>query len=84
MAKHHKILEGMRRTKAGWKPRDFETLYTGFGFESIDLGKHTKYRHAAHPRLWTTVKRADPLSKAYAEDAVKLIDQLLALKGTEP
>lgn len=83
MAKHQKILEAMRRTKAGWKPRDFEALYTGFGFESIDLGKHKKYRHPAHPTLWTTVKRADPLSKAYANDAVKLIDQLQAIEGTD-
>ena len=83
MGRHHKILERMRRTKAGWRPRDFETLYTGFGFESFDLGKHTKYRHPAHPLLWTTVKRADPLSKAYADDAVALIDQLLAIEGTD-
>ena len=81
MAKHHKLLERMRRTKSGWKPRDFEALYTGFGFESIDAAKHTKYRHAAHPQLWTMVKRADPLSKAYAEEAVTLIERLLAIEG---
>jgi hypothetical protein len=84
VAKHHKILDRMRRTKSGWKPRDFEGLYTGFGFEAVDLGKHTKYRHPTYPQLWTTVKRADPLSKAYAEDAVELIDQLQAMEGTEP
>jgi len=83
VARHHKILEAMRRTKAGWKPRDFEALYVGFGFDAIDLGKHTKYRHPSHPRLWTTVKRADPLSKAYAQDAVELIEQLLAMEGTD-
>lgn len=80
MKVHERLLERMRRTRTGWKPKDFRVLYTGFGFEEIDASKHTKYRHPRYPHLWTMVKRADPLSRAYADDALELIDELLRLE----
>lgn len=81
MPRPAKLLERMRRTSAGWRPKDFRALYTGYGFEESDSGKHTKYRHPRYPQLWTMVKRADPLSKSYAGDAVEIIDELLRLEG---
>ena len=50
--------------------------YGGFGFEVVDQGKHTKYRHPRYPDLWTMIPRSDPLSKSYAEDAIEIIDEL--------
>ena len=32
MSPAEKMLEKMRRTKAGWSQDDFATLYEGFGF----------------------------------------------------
>jgi hypothetical protein len=71
-----KILQRMRQTKAGWKPGDFAKLYSGFGFNGTEGKRHTKYRHPRYPDLWTMIPRSDPLSKAYADDAVKMIDRL--------
>lgn len=81
-ARHDKILARMRATKAGWRPQDFQALYLGHGFVQTELKKHTQYQHPRHLELWTTVARGVPLSKAYAEEAVKLIDKLNRMEGT--
>ena len=80
MTRHEKLLGRMRRANSGWRLRDFRTLYSGFGFEETDIGKHTNYRHPRFPTLWTTVPRSSPLSKRYAEDAVSMIDELRRLE----
>ncbi len=81
MSRAEKLLARMRQTASGWKPGDFETLYRGFGFDSTAGSKHTKYWHPRFRHLWTTVPRADPLSRAYAAEAVELIDELHRLEG---
>ncbi|MCH8275711.1 MAG: hypothetical protein IH851_13080 [Armatimonadetes bacterium] len=70
----------MRRTKAGWRASDFKRLYAGFGFDEVDTGGDTKYRHPTYAQLVAYVSRSSgELSKAYAEDAVKIIDTLKQL-----
>ena len=76
MSRADKLLVQMRRSRSGWKPDHFRTLYRGFGFEVIDQGKHTKYRRPRYSDLWTMIPRSDPLSKSYAEDAIEIIDEL--------
>lgn len=80
MRRCEKVFEKMRRTKDGWKPQDFEVLYIGFGFVQSQSRRHTKYQHPQHPELWTMVSRSEPLSRAYAHDAIELIDTLQRLE----
>lgn len=75
--KHEKLLTRMRTSKAGFVGKDFEKLYLGFGFKIAPGGRDTKYQHPVHTDLLAFVSRGSgELSKAYAEDAVKLIDSL--------
>lgn len=77
-----KILDRMRRTKEGWKPQDFETLYTGFGFTATQGGNHTTYRYKEYG-LYTQVARHNRLAAGYAVDAVKLIEAPLVKQANE-
>lgn len=80
MTRAQKVLDRMRRTSAGWRPKDLRAVYLGFGFEEHEGAKHTRYWHPVHRHLWTTVPRSAPLSKAYAEQAVALIEELTRLE----
>ena len=77
-----KILERMRRTKTGWRPHHFHTLYLGFGFNMIKKRKHDVFFHPDFPEIRDTIPRHDRefRSKGYAKDAVANIDLLLRLK----
>jgi hypothetical protein len=75
-----KKLERMRRTKSGWRPHDFHTLYLGFGF-IIKGRKHDVFEHPDFPQIRDAIPRHDrELPSGYAKDAVKNIDLLLRLK----
>jgi hypothetical protein len=78
---HEKILAKMRASRSGWRPDDFRALYVGFGFVHDAGSKHDKYRHPRFPQLWTTVTRSQPMSRAYADDAIDLIDDLRRLEN---
>lgn len=81
MKRHEKLLARMTATRAGWNSKDFETLYTGFGFRKLDHGRDTKYVHAAYPELVACVSRSSgELSKCYARDAIVLIGRLKRLE----
>ena len=73
----------MRRTKNGYSPSDFNTLYTGFGFEREEGANHTIYIHAEYTHLRATVPRHNSLATGYAVQAVKVIDTLKSLKSKE-
>ena len=81
MGRGEKLLARMRLSHAGWRPEDFRTVYLAYGFDEYQGHKHTKYWHPEHLELWTTVPRSSPLSRAYAAEAVDLIDQLLRLEA---
>jgi predicted RNA binding protein YcfA (HicA-like mRNA interferase family) len=84
--KARKILEKMRRTKTGWRPRDFHTLYSGFGFiiKSGGRGGHTIYIHSKYRHIRDTIpQHSKELAPGYAKDAVKNIDLLLKLGKEE-
>ncbi len=76
-----RILARMKRTKHGWGPVDFETLYLGFGFQFHEGARHRVYVHAAFPQLRATVGRHGELAPGYAQHAVKLIALLRQLTG---
>jgi hypothetical protein len=83
MPRPFKELEQMRRSKAGWRHKDLDALYQGFGFELEEGGKHALYVHPAHPDLRATVTRARDMPKGYVSYAVKLVDALLAREVEE-
>jgi hypothetical protein len=74
------LLERMRRTPAGWSARDFERLYTGFGFVKRERGGHTVYYHSVHREVRVTVARSRSLKSWVARDAVSVVEMLLKLE----
>jgi hypothetical protein len=83
MSAAERILAEMRRTKTGWTPSDFRSLYEGFGFTSREGGNHTLYKHPRFPHLRGTVARHRKLAPFYAEQAVECIDELRRLQAQE-
>lgn len=77
------LLERMRASKAGWGSRDLDRLYTTFGFDTREGGKHTVYWHPDHPTLRATVGRHRSLAKGYITTAIRLIDRLKAIGGND-
>ena len=83
MAPPYDLLDRMRRSKTGWRARDLERLYVGFGFRLTEGAKHTLYRHPKHKELRATVKWADPIPTGYVVTAVRLVDAHIALQSSE-
>jgi len=77
-----KILEGMRRSKGGWRRKDFDTVYLGFGFIITPGRSHDIVKHPDFPQLRDTLPRhAKELGKVYVSRTIELIDRLNKLKG---
>ncbi len=71
-----KLLERMRATKFGWQPKDFETLFSGHGYDSTEGKKHTTYTHPRHSDLTMQIPRHRDLKPCYARVSVRIIDEL--------
>lgn len=83
-SKSQKILARMRVNKAGWRRPDFDTLYLGFGFTIVPGRSHDIVKHDKYPHLRDTLPRhREELGKAYATNAVNVIDKLLELEAQE-
>ncbi|MGQ0814062.1 MAG: hypothetical protein ACT4O1_06305 [Gemmatimonadota bacterium] len=73
------------KTDCGWE--DLDRLYTSFGFDKREGGKHTLYVHSRDPRnLRATVARHRSLAIGYITTAIRLIRQLKTLEegGAKP
>jgi predicted RNA binding protein YcfA (HicA-like mRNA interferase family) len=67
----------MARSKGGWRARDLDRLYRGFGFDHRQGGPHVVYFHPRFPTLTATVTRSSgTLPKGYIETAMELLDLL--------
>lgn len=77
-----KLLERMRRTKSGWKRKDIEAIYEGFGFVLKHGAKHDYYVHPDYPNLRDTLKRSRTVPEYNVRKAIRLIDRLATLKDT--
>lgn len=66
------LVERTRHTKAGWRLRDLDRLYVGFGFERVEGARHTLYVHPSYPELRATVTRSDPPPIGYVVHATRL------------
>ncbi len=78
-----KLLERMRRSKAGWKRRELDQLYESFGFIITHGSNHDIVKHPKYPQLRATLPRHTYLAKGYVEFAIKMIDDLLTLEKQE-
>jgi hypothetical protein len=76
-----RLLERMRRSKAGWTSADLERLYVGLGFEVREGGKHRVYIHPKYPELRATVTRSHSLAKGYVEHALHLAKRLKEMEA---
>lgn len=81
MSRVDRLLEKMRRSKAGWTFTDLERLYIGLGFEIREGGKHRIYVHPKFPQLRATVTRSRSLAKVYIDHALGLADRLLKMEA---
>jgi hypothetical protein len=79
--KRRALLEQARHNRADWRFRELERLYSAFGFEREEGGKHVIFVHAVHQELWTTVTRSSPLPIGYITTAVRLCDEVLKRGG---
>jgi hypothetical protein len=70
----------MRRSKAGWKREDIDTLYLGFGFIITPGKSHDIVKHPDFPQLRDVLPRHKFIAKGYVNDAIKLIEELERLK----
>lgn len=75
-----KLLERMRRSKSGWKRKDIESLYEGFGFVLHHGSKHDYYKHPDYPKLRDTLKRSRTIPEYNVRKAVRLIDKYIAIR----
>ncbi len=74
----------MARSKGGWRARDLDRLYRGFGFEYRKGGPHTVYFHPRFPDLTAAVTHASgTLPPAYVTDALELLNLLEARQVSE-
>ena len=80
MAPDDKLLEKMRRSKAGWTCDDLDELYISHGFEMREGGKHRIYIHPKFSELRATVTRSRSLPIGYITTAIKLIDKLCEME----
>ncbi|UPT75292.1 MAG: hypothetical protein M0D55_06230 [Elusimicrobiota bacterium] len=71
-----KLREDMKNNKSGWGQDDLHAIYTGFGFELRQGGKHRFYSHPAFPQLHDSVSRQNDLPPGYASSALKNIAEL--------
>jgi hypothetical protein len=82
-SKAQKLLEQMKQSKAGWRRKDLDKLYTGFGFIITHGSNHDIAKHPDFPQLRATLPRHNFLAKGYVEFAVKLIDKVLEMQKKE-
>lgn len=78
-----KLRRKLARTTQGCRERELHRLYTSYGFEKKEGGRHTIFKHPSHPHLMATVARHRHLHRFYVSTALKLLDLLDTLEGGE-
>jgi predicted RNA binding protein YcfA (HicA-like mRNA interferase family) len=72
-----KILQKMRSSAAGWRPRDIETVLTGFGFGFREGSNHRIYEHPDHDDLMVTVPRHGELARFIVFQVVETVEKAI-------
>jgi len=80
MSRGEKLFVKMQRSKYGWEYRDFDLLYTHFGFEKTEGSEHSLYIHPQFSELRGSVSRhKGDLAIGYVQHAIKMIKKLKEL-----
>jgi hypothetical protein len=75
------LLAKARASRAGWKRKELESLYSAYGFIIKNgRGPHDKVYHPEYPQLVTWLPRHNILGEYNVENAIKLIDKLQQIK----
>ncbi|WP_419934565.1 hypothetical protein [Candidatus Palauibacter sp.] len=78
-----KLRSKLARTTQGCRERELHRLYTSYGFEKKEGGRHTIFKHPSYPHLIGIVARHRHLHRFYVTDALKLLALLDTLEGEE-
>ena len=79
--KAEKLLERMKRSQVNWKRKDFDSLYTGFGFIIMHGSSHDRVMHPDYPELGKkAIPRHNSVGRVYVRMAIKLITDLKKLQ----
>jgi hypothetical protein len=70
----------MRKSKSGWKRKDLDALYEGYGFEIQHRSNHDVAKHPDYPEIRVTLPRHRKVKKYLITHAVKTIDKLIQLQ----
>jgi hypothetical protein len=77
VASAERLRERMLHSKHGWRARDLDRLYKGYGFEERSKVPHVVYFHPRYPYLTATVTRSSgALPAGYVDTALDLLDEL--------
>ena len=79
--KARKLLDRMRASKHGWRPRDLHALFEGHDFVIEQGGNHETVTHPKMPEFITQIPRHSEVAPAYVRVAIQAIEQLLSLFG---
>lgn len=83
-AKKSNLLQRGKYSPTGWKRRELDKLYKGFGFIIKHGRKHDIAIHPEYPQLRGTLTRSSgELHRDYISHAVKMIEKLLEIEGEE-
>lgn len=80
---NQKLRSKLARTTQGCRERELHRLYTSYGFEKKEGGRHTIFKHRSYPHLIGIVARHRYLHRSYVTNALKLLDRLDTLEGEE-
>lgn len=79
-AKALKLLERLRRSKAGVKPEDVKKLYLAFGFIVEPKTRHDCATHPDFPELFGYIPRHKKLAVYVADQAIELVEKVIDLE----
>lgn len=76
-----KLLQSMKRSKAGRTRKELDRLYEGYGFEITHGGNHDKVSHPDFPQLLTSLPRHNRVHTWAVSQAIKMIEKLEMLQA---
>ena len=75
-----KLLDALKRSKADVGFRHLDRLYTSFGFDRREGGRHAVYTHRRHPELQAAVSRKRCLAVGHVRTAIRLVERAIELE----
>ena len=84
MPRGERLLQSLKDSKADVGSRTLDRLYTSFGFDKREGGKHIIYFHPRYPWLQASVSRKKKgMAIGHVTTAIKLVEKTKALDTTK-